>query len=86
MVFRQCVRDAWGCADRNGIFQTGLAGGSSGGYFCNRPGSLVSWIVLTSREKEKMSPYYYLIIIMAIAAAFIYWRWGREARREQEKK
>lgn len=32
-----------------------------------------------------MSPYYYLMIIMAIAAAFIYWRWGRDTRREHDK-
>lgn len=33
-----------------------------------------------------MSPYYYLMIIMAVAAVFIYWRWGREVQRQQDKK
>lgn len=42
---------------------------------------MVSRPVITRKEKKEMSPYYYLMIGMVIAAAFIYWRWGREARR-----
>lgn len=31
-----------------------------------------------------MSPYIYVMICGIIAAAFIYWRWGREARRKHD--
>lgn len=31
-----------------------------------------------------MSPYIYLMIGGTIVAAFVYWRWGREARRKHD--
>lgn len=39
----------------------------------------------SARDAEEMSPYYYVLIGVVVAAAIIYLIRGREARREHEE-